>query len=160
MIVFLKIFGHNLIILFIYFFWNLLHIFQIAIKSKDKSLIPCRIEKTIPKYIYDANHWKLLQRIEFQDIFPVDLFPLLIADQKLFPFILNLETDIWKDGVKLSIDSNQVLLISGRKQINIYSMNNQDNIHFIGEIRELFKKAIKTKYPGMFKYINILILFF
>ena len=109
------------------------------------------------KIYFDANHWKLLQRIEFQDILPVDLFPLLIADQQLFSFISNLETDIWKDGVKLSIDNNQVLLISGRKQIDIYTMNNQDNIHFIGEIREVFKKSIKT---NILVCSNILIFLF
>jgi hypothetical protein len=133
------------------FLLEILHTFNIAIPCKDKSLIPCRIENLLPQSTFDLFNKLLQRRIEFPTILPIDLFPTLIANPKLFPLFLDLESNIWKDSIRLSssLDTNHHVLIKCvENQINIYSSSIQENINIIGEFTLLLKTTIQHKYPG------------
>ena len=70
-----------------------------------------------------------------------------------------MESDIWKDGIKLSTKENQVLIHCIKKQINIYKINGENIINIVGQFTQLLKETIKEKYPGNVNYFDFLIIF-
>jgi hypothetical protein len=137
------------------FLLQLLERFKISIKSHGlKSLIPCRLEK-IPSIILDDKIFKnkLLRRIQFLEILPIDLFPRLIASKRIFPFLDSELQNIWKDGVILKDDdySNSTLLLKSNNEgrfIDIIGEDKSTKMKFTYEITNIIQNEIFLNWKG------------
>jgi hypothetical protein len=138
------------------FLLQLLHKFNIAIDSNVRSLIPCRLENGLPNSILEDFNGKLLRKIEFPHILPLDLFPIVIASPQLFLFLQDLKSHeiIWKDASLLS--KGKILIKCFETQIHIFGETNEDYIiDIIGQFTLVIQQTIRNRYSGIFENVTI-----
>ena len=77
------------------FLLELLYQFNIAIPSKEKILIPCLLDKYMDTMEHSKN---ILATLSFPEILPISLFPSIVADSTLYPYV-EIDKHIWKDAI-------------------------------------------------------------
>ena len=118
------------------FLLDILAKYKIAINCKDRSLLPRKLHRA-PNYISEDLRFAgyLVKRFEFGTLLPPDLFPTIIASEKLFPF---LEVDlIWRDTAPLfDFENRSVLLKSYGTRIDILGVYSERLVSVITNVIE------------------------
>jgi hypothetical protein len=134
-----------------FFLLGILEKFKITIKSKgEKSLVPCRLDFVPKVFKEDKKYGKLLRKIKFRDILPLDVFPTFLASPKVYPFLSNDLSNIWKDCVILYEDSDEKQSIANMVRCR------SDSIEIIGHqpsemiatVTDIIKISMKKNWPG------------
>ena len=130
------------------FILELLYRFRIAIKSKDRSLIPCRLDP-VPSSVTD-EYGNLILQLEFTEILPEDVFPTFIATPQVYPFIdLENNNRIWKDAAILRDQDNQEKHLFIRQIGKRIELFGETSSNLFVDITSIISKIIIKNWPGI-----------
>ena len=137
------------------FILGLLYRFRIAIESKDRSLIPCRLDP-VPSRVTDEYGKPILQ-LEFTEILPEDVFPTFIASPQVYQYLDFKNYLLWKDAAILQDEENQEKQHLFIRQIGntIQLFGKTSSLNLIVDVTCIIAKILLKSWPGMIMNVFI-----